>query len=54
MSSKINVSFGKRYALVKTQLEERASEMQVSASKYCLIVLTKHIASGERFKVTSG
>ena len=55
MSKKLNdrimVSFGKKLYGVKVEIEKRADEMNMSAGKYCVMVLTRHIASGERFKV---
>ena len=49
--TKINMSFSKKLYGVKVELEKRADEMNMSSSKYCIMVLTRHIASGERFHV---
>jgi len=51
IESRILLSFGKKLYGVKLELEKRADEMNMSCSKYCIMVLTRHIASGERFKV---
>lgn len=54
MKDRITLSFGKKLCAVKTELEKRAEEMNMSASKYCIMVLTRHISSGERFRITDG
>lgn len=54
MASQINLDFGKKSAGVKVELAKRAEEMGMSASKYCIMVLTRHIASGEKFRIEGG
>lgn len=51
VETRINISFGKKLYGVKTELEKRAAELDMSASKYCIMVLTRHVASGEKFRV---
>ena len=33
------------------ELEDRAASMQLSASKYCQIILIKHLESGQKLKL---
>lgn len=54
MANQINIDFGKRSSAIKAELEKRAAELHMSTNKYCIMVLTRHVTSGERFRITGG
>jgi len=53
MNTKLTLSFGRKMYNVKAELERRADAMNMSASKYCIMVLTRHVSSGEKFRITN-
>ena len=54
LNDRIMLSFGKKMYGLKLEIEKRADDMNMSASKYCIMILSRHVQSGEKLKVTGG
>lgn len=52
MANMIGVCFPKDQEHIENEIRGRAEKMNMSAAKYCRIILVKHISSGDTLTVS--